>query len=299
MNAIDPDTLLDNPGLVHAVAPWCVRLDGLELAILLLGQPWLAGGGLRRADIEHRLARIGAEVPIGPVYFQRINRAVARLDAIGALQVAGSGRTRRFRLSPQGFAALVLNLRVLGVDPTVDGSEFELKRALVAVSNVVLERFADLPGEVPAAPAVDAFFAEVERIEIWGRRVVTHELLQTCFDVLALVELQHARVTRMLQGVERRLEEAGRTRGLLEGVDGARLAEAVATSAADPRGNLAVAATLRELATGALRELNLRAAALRYHRYLQYLDDLAGMYAVELRVVEAGMLRRLTGPRAG
>src|SRR5882757_4800099 len=117
-----PDQLLQNPALVTPVAPWCDLLENLDLGIILLAQPWLVGIGLRRSDFERQLGQLAASLPLGPLYFQRISRAVAGLEKRGVLRGSGEGRDRRFALTPQGFAALIVNLHVLRADPTLDGS---------------------------------------------------------------------------------------------------------------------------------------------------------------------------------
>ena len=58
-------------------------------------------------------------------------------------------------------------------DPTVDGRELELKRALVSMVNVVLDRFLDLPPEGSLGPALDEWFDEVDALEVWGRPVLS------------------------------------------------------------------------------------------------------------------------------
>jgi 2-methylcitrate dehydratase PrpD len=100
-----PDFLLGNSDLVEPAAAWCIWLDNIELGILLLAQPWIAAGGLRRADLERQLQRLGGDMPIGPIYFQRVSRAVRSLEERDQVQGQGSGRGRRFTVTPQGFAA--------------------------------------------------------------------------------------------------------------------------------------------------------------------------------------------------
>src|SRR5262245_4080538 len=125
-----PEVLLAHPELVQPVAPWCSWLENHELGILLLAQPWLAGKGLRRSELQEQLERMAAGLPVGPVYFQRVNRATEALEARGQLKSLGGGRERLYQTTAGGLGALILNLQVLRADPTVDGSEFELKRAL-------------------------------------------------------------------------------------------------------------------------------------------------------------------------
>jgi hypothetical protein len=236
---------------VSASPSWRTRLDNLELGLLLFTQPWLAGEGLRRADLERQVGRLGADLPLGPVYFQRIKRAVARLEEIGALRGIGEGRARRFVMTPEGFAAFVLNLSELYEDPTLDGSEFELKRALVAMWGLILERLEpacaqpegfDRPpaagfdsaqpavrrgGEASPSPEMEEFFTAVESLSIDGAPIVTGELVDQALDVLQLIATQKGRVEELLAHARERLREAD-TRGLSE-------VEARRPSEADPR----------------------------------------------------------------
>lgn len=288
---IDPEFVLAHPDLVTPIAPWAVALDNLELGIVLLAQPWVAGAGARRADLEHQLTRLAHELPVGPVYFQRVNRAVATLEEAGILRGTGTGRARSFTSAPAGLAALVLNLQVLRGDPTINGSEFELKRALVAMCNLVADRLAGLAGEVPLDQALDDFFSVAEQLEVWGQRVISDEATSSAFDVLRLIELQRARVEALLATSERRLESVRASLAPLRNIDLAALG-AGALDLSQP----ATLATVRQLATSALPELNLRATVLRYRHYLDYLDGLRGFYTGELRVVRMGSLQ-LVGRR--
>jgi hypothetical protein len=294
---IDPEFLLTHPELVTPAAPWVVTLDNLELGVVLLAQPWLAGAGVRRAEIEHQLTHLAHELPVGPVYFQRVNRAVARLEQIGVLQGSGVGRARRFSATPAGLCALILNLQVLRADPTVDGSEFELKRALVAMCNLVADRLANLAGEVTLDQGLEEFFSRAEALEVWGQRVISDEATDSAFDVLRLLGLQRTRVEALLAASERRLES------VRSGLAPLRRIELTAGGAValGGRGALdfdqsATLATVRQLAASVLPELSLRATALRYRHYLDYLDGLRGFYTGELRVVRLGSLQ-LVGRR--
>jgi len=281
-----PAFLLRHPDLVAPVAPWCVELDGLELGVLLLAQPWVAGDGLRRADLERQLRRLGGHLPLGPVYFQRVKRAVAHLAQIGALRGTEESGGRRFVATPQGFAAYLLNLCVLSADPTLDGGEFELKRALVAMWNLVFERLAELPGDLALPPAVERFFTAVEALQVLGERVITEAVMEEALDVLRLVTAQRRRVEGLLAAARRRLEDAETAAGALRGLDlsDTGLSD---TTLNDP----AVHEMVRELAGGVLPRLSLGAAVRRYERYLAYLDDLAVLYAAELKNVELAPLR--------
>jgi len=288
---LTPDFLLQNPELVTPLSPWCVALDNLELAIVLLSQPWIAGDGLRRADLERQVVRLAGELPLGPVYFQRVKRAVARLEEIGAVRGLGEGRSQRFAATPQGFAAFILNLRVLRGDPTLDGAEFELKRALVAMCNLILERLAELPEEVPAPPEVEGFFAEAERISVLSHRVVTDDSVRDALDVLRLIAKQRERMDKMLQVARHKLALAEAEAGALRGLD---FSHEIAALLADAPGTLAM---VREMASGVLPRLSQRATVLRYEHYLRYLDDLARVHAGELKTVALDSVRAFLARR--
>jgi hypothetical protein len=196
-------------------------------------------------------------------------------------------------VTPRGFAALVLNLRVVVADPTVDGSEFELKRALVAMSNLVLERMSALPGEMRIGETLDGFLDEVEGLEIWGQPVVTAQLVAATMDVLGLIDAQRESVRVLLAGVEGRIQQLAARSEMLRDIDLGRLADSLAPGSGrvleeQPE----AAAVVRRLATSELPGLELEAARVRYRSYLAYLDDLAEGYGRELRVVSLARLRR-------
>jgi hypothetical protein len=314
---LDPAWLLAYPESVTPSAPWCVRLDNLELGVLLLTQPWLAGEGLRRADLERQLGRLGATLPLGAVYFQRVKRAVARLEEVGALLGIGEGRARRFVLAPEGFAALMVNLRVLAADPTLDGSEFELKRALVALWNLVFDRLSEAGEEDeetgPRAPAAEAFFAAVEALRLFDQTVVTEDGLREALDVLRLIALQREAVEQRLAEVRgpeaahpvqsseprdsfrvtTRLEPQVGYRFEPEQLREEGLTEAAELLAASPE----AAALLRDLTVDVLPTLAREGAVLRYERYLEYLEGLARLHAGALGRVSLDAVRALFSPR--
>jgi len=295
---LSPEFLLEHAEMVTPSAPWCVVLDNLELGTLLLAQPWLAGDGLRRADLERQLTGLATELPLGPVYFQRVNRAVARLEAIGAVAGVGSGRSRRFLATPPGFGALLLNLRVLRRDPTIDGSEFELKRALVAMWNLVLERLARLPDHGALPPDAKRFLEDVDRLTVLGQRVVTEQVVDEALDVLRLVAIQREHIIRRLDEARERLRLAEVRAGTLRDVDPARLGSGTASGTANPPvGAPGALATVVALATSVLPQLSLRATVLRYERYRHYLDGLTTLYAAELKTVDLGVVRGMLARR--
>jgi len=293
MNELSPDFLLANADLVRPLAPWCVWLDNLEMAILLLAQPWLAGGGLRRAALERQLLRLGNDMPLGAVYFQRISRSVAALEERGQMRGHGSGRARSFTVTPEGFAALILNLQVMRSDPTVDGSEFEFKRALVAICSLILDCLSSRSSELEVGTEVGGFLDAVEGLDLWDRPVVTDRILADAFDVMHLIDVQRARVRDLLEGAEHRLERSRAAARMMEGVR-PRLPDVVGDVGGAHQLHRLVDAVW-PLAAGAAPELAARAAVIRFTVYLEYLDRLASLYSERLGVVDLATFRRVVG----
>jgi hypothetical protein len=291
-----PDFLLGNSDLVEPAAAWCIWLDNIELGILLLAQPWIAAGGLRRADLERQLQRLGGDMPIGPIYFQRVSRAVRSLEERDQVQGQGSGRGRRFTVTPQGFAALILNLQVVRSDPTVDGSEFEFKRALVAICNLVMERLASRRPDIELGAAVAGFLDDVERLEVWGRPVVTDRVVADAFDVLHLITVQRRRVHALLANAEDRLERTRVSARLMRGV-APQLPGVDTDDGTGTRDLRRLVDVLWPLAAGVAPELAARAAITRYRAYLEYLDRLTSLYSEHLEAVDPAVFRRAAGGR--
>jgi len=204
-------------------------------------------------------------------------------------------------MTPAGFASFILNLRVLRSDPTLDGGEFELKRAFVAMWNIALDRLAELPDTAPLPRRIEMFFNDVERIEVHGRRVITAEVVSAALDVLRLIDSQRDRVERLLASTRADLEDAERHAGALRDLDLSRLAagrgmpDAASFLDASPE----TLAMVRDLVSGVLPRLSLRAAALRYESYLRYLDGLRSVYEQELDAVPIESLRGLLARRRG
>jgi hypothetical protein len=195
---------------------------------------------------------------------------------------------------------------VLQADPTLDGGELELKRALVAMWNLVMERLAELPDEIALPADAERFFDEVEALEVLGERVIGDELMDEALDVLRLIADQRRRVEEMLATARRRLREAEAAASALRGLDLSRLAElglaqdALAdldAEALSPENLAAVHEMVRELAGGVLPRLDHAAAVRRYEHYLAYLDDLAALHAAELKTVELAPLHRALARR--
>jgi hypothetical protein len=293
MNDMSPASLLGHPEIVTPTAPWCCWLGNLELGILLLTQPWLSDAGLSRADLERRLGRWGADMPVGAVYFQRVSRASAALEAGGQLAGRGAGRSRRFSLTPAGFAAMLLNLQIVRDDPTVDGRRFEFQRALVSMANVVLDRLLELPSDPGLGPSLDEWFDAVDALEVLGRPVMTDAVYADAFNVLRLVERQQERVRQLERLAEARLSSAAAPAALARQ---ARLAQADGLPGTTDADLTAMLQTARSLAAAGLPQLAARADIVRYRAYHRYLAELTTLYASELKVVDMARFRRaMTG----
>jgi hypothetical protein len=280
--------LLDDPELMATLAPWCRPLDNLELAVVLLCLPWNAGSGLRRAALERQLQALATELPVGPVYFQRVSRATAALEGSGTLRAEGGGRAVRLRVTPQGMVSLILNLRLLRADPTIDGSEFELKRGLVAIWATVSERLGKGDGGASEETGEEVY-AEAERIELLGQPVLSDALVRDALDVQRLIARQRQRVLELKGAAQARC--AGVTR-LGEQLEASTLRQLLAGSGTAPADD--VLAALRVVAFRTVPRLHLEAALARYDHYLRYLDALSRLYSAELKVVDLRALRRPT-----
>jgi hypothetical protein len=264
-----------------------VRLDNLELGILLLVQPWLAVGGLRRAELERRIVGLASDLPLGPVYFQRVKRTVARLEEIGAVRNLSETdeKSQKFVATPQGFAAFILNLHVLHADPTLDGGELEMKRALVSRCNLILDWLAELPDEVLTPPDIEAFFAEVEQLSVYGQRVIAPQVITEALDILRLLASQRRKIEERLEAA-RRLEIEPARGGFPD----------AATLLAGSPGALGL---IQEMASVVLPRLGRQAIVLRYEHFLRYLDELAALYAGELKTVALESVRGFLTRRRG
>jgi hypothetical protein len=276
MEPLEPDFLLDHPELVEPEAPWCTRLDGVELALVLLALPWLAGNGLRPADFERRLTDLGREIPVGRLYFQRIRRSVRKLEETGALRGHGAARSRRYVATPAGLAVLIVNLAVPADDPTIDGSEFELKRALASMAGHLSGRLASAPGEIPVGDALGEFFAQAERLSVLGRPLLSEDLVDRAFDVRELIVAQRRVVSALLESAQRRLEPLASRAALARSADLALLARRLAER--DRVGDDPLAEALVGSLAAQAMPWSVEAAVERYRAYLAYLDSLASLH---------------------
>ncbi|MCP4902417.1 MAG: hypothetical protein GY906_36085 [bacterium] len=295
VTTLDLDLLLARPDLVQPVAPWCTVLSNLELALVMAAQSGLGGESLRRAELERRVQAMVAGLGVGPMYFQRTSRAVNSLEQRGILLTEGNGRTRRFRIAPQGFAALILNLRVLRSDPTVDGSEFELKRSVVALWNAVHQELLEMNPDLGEASLFDEFFDELEHVVIWGQQVVTDEVVAEAFDVLALIDLQRVHVGELRSNAALRLEDSRATEQLLENAS-SEVSRLLATSQESENLNQAEIVQAVAAAASAPR-VEEQVAIARYDAYLSYLERIRVVYEADLKTVDLNHLRERRGQK--
>ena len=222
-----------------------------------------------------------------------MNRAAATLEARGQLVGCGTGRTRRFVLTPAGFAAMLLNLQVVRDDPTVDGRRFEFKRALVSMANVVLDRLLEVPSDASLGSSLDEWFDTVDALAVWGRPVMNDAVYVDAFNVLRLVERQQDRVRQLQRLAEAKLASAETPAALARQ---ATLAQTVGSAGVGDADVSAMLRTARSLAAAGLPQLAARAEIVRYRAYQEYLAGLTTLYASELRVVDMALFRRaMTG----
>jgi len=286
MTPVAPADLLNNPGLVRRLAPWCSHLDNLEIAVVVLSQPWVHGAGLQRAELERQVAELASHLPLGQVYFQRINRTCADLEKRSILRSIGSGRSRRYSITPEGFASLVLNLQWLQVDPTVDGSEFELKRELIALWNQVHQHLLEFGDQTECWRNFDSFFDDLVEIQVFGQPVIDEQVVSDAFDVHKLIDLQSHRVQAMRDTAVATLSRLNHQNALFAGVDTAALA-ALETHT----GTSDLIDVARALATSTIPELQFRTRITRYDAYLHYLEQLHSLYWKHFKVVDITKMR--------
>lgn len=273
---------MGNDQVVLPVAPWCRRLDNLEIALVVVTLPWVAGEGLRRAELERQLLRLSDELPIGRVYFQRVSRAAAALVKHGCLRSFGSGRNIRFLAAAEGFAALLLNLQVLFDDPTLYGSELELKCAVVALWNQVHDCVVARWGGSAGESINDDFLDQVLTLRLWDRPVISEPTIEQAFDLCSL--LQRARDL-----VDRRTEEAraqvkAEPELLRDGPSGPGLPTTFPLSPGNAGlGFLQTVQLVQTLTGSSARSVRLRAQLLRYEAFTSYLDSLTELFTAQQR----------------
>jgi hypothetical protein len=289
---IKPNELLTSP-LAQKAAPWCTALDNLELGIVLATQPWIVGAGLRRAEIERQLGVLASSLPIGNIYFQRVNRAVANLEKRAVLLGSGDDRDRRFALTPEGFAAFILNLLVLRSDPTLDGSEFEFKLELVAHWNLTLDRLLRSLPNISFPAGMQSFFDRLERVTVLGKPVITLELAKDAFNLRRLIAQQQTNVLGLKSQAETRLAQTHALSEFFRTADLSQLnIDGLGEHAALLRDSQALQEVVRTIAASGAPQLSARGQIIRYESYLDYLTRLEAEYSSGLNVVDINMFRR-------
>jgi hypothetical protein len=273
--SLSPAHLLDT---TTSIAPWCRRLEPMEMSLLLIAVPFI--GPVRRADFPRRLSDVGiTESLIGALYFQRIDRTVEQFVKIGAMEHEGASREKAYRTTAKGFAAILLNLSVLDRDPTLDGTEFELKREIAAALHVGIGAAIAAVPHLPAQSPARQFFEELFKLEVLGRSVVSNELLVSAADVHALINRQRQNVGKRLERVQREANEMHALRRILgaAGLGGAvksGLVQEAPAFLSQPE-FLGVATAL---ATSGAPEAEVQSRILRYQAYTAYLDRLSELY---------------------
>lgn len=273
--SLSPSQLLDS---ATAVAPWCRRLEPTDLCLLLIAVPFI--GPVRRADFSRRLSDVGiTESLVGALYFQRIDRAVAQFVKIGAMEEEGSGREKVYRTTANGFAAILLNLAVLDRDPTLDGTEFELKREVAAAIHVGITALAALTN-LPIQADVRLFFEEINKLEVLGRPVISDEIFSDAANVQTLIGRQRQNVNRLLERVQRQANDLQALRRILGAVGmGGAFRSTFVHEAPALLSHPEFLEIATALATSGGPEAEVKSRILRYQAYLRYLDDLSALYA--------------------
>lgn len=292
-----PRFLLNNPQVMKPVAKWCVALDNLELALVLVLQPWAVdGGGRTRAQLERIVAEMAAQLPLGAVYFQRISRAVSELERRGLIKGTGDGRNRLFVETPEGFAAVIINLLTLRDDPTINASEFEFRREIVAVWSLLFQRVTESISSLPelkVSSDLKSFYEAVDQVCILGKQVITPEIVTDAFSITGLINRQREHVTGLRSQVEQQLPEARQQTELMRAVDISKLnvdeLRQIPMFRENP--NLAIE-LVRACGTSSLLPVALEARVARYDAYLRYLDSLAAIYGRELQIFDFEAFRR-------
>jgi hypothetical protein len=289
-----PERFLEHPA-IGVLAPWCVRLDNLELVIALALQPVLAPKPLRRAELEEQLMQLADRLPCGPVYLQRVIRAVARLEEAGILRGTGASRSRRFTLTPEGFAALLVNLRVFDADPTINGGEFELKKEITSVWHLTIDQAKHEGGlSIAVAPELRAFWDKVVQVTIAGMDVMPPDVVADTLNIFRLIDRQRQ---RLLPLIERERAELKRDE---EKVAFFRTAD-FTTVAAMARPGVEMTREMWEglrlaAQTNAFVHTS-RSKLLRYQSFLDYLDSLDALYRPDFKEIAFEDLRRLAKGR--
>jgi hypothetical protein len=210
---------------------------------------------------------------------------------------SGDGRERRFALAPEGFAALILNLHVHRADPTLDGSEFELKLELVAHWNLTLDRLLTSLPDIAFPPTMQSFFDRLEHLAVFGKPVITSELIKSAFSLVQLIAHQRDNVMRLKSQAQTRLAQTHALTEFFRTADLSQLnLDGLGEHATLLKESPAIQEVVRTIATSGAPQLSARAQIIRYEAYLDYLKRLEVAYSAELKVVDITMFRqRLAG----
>jgi hypothetical protein len=179
----------------------------------------------------------------------------------------------------------------------VDGTEFELKRALVAMWNLVLERLLEWPEEVDIDPGMMQLFEGLDRLEVWGQAVITARVVADAFNILRLIGAQGEHVQKLRRAAELRIEQTNGQADMSRGAELSRLLQS-AGLAKEERTAETIVETVRDLAAGTMPQLEASAQIARYTAYLRYLESLAGLYSRELKVVDVSAFRSVLAGHA-
>lgn len=280
-----PELLLLSP---NRPAPWARPLDNLQLWTSVCTAPWAAPDGFRIAALEHVMSSMASGAHLGPVYFQRVSRTVGDLVDSGILHALGVARARRYSLTPEGFAAVVLNMSACIADPTIAGDAFESRRVLAESQPALFELLDGTSVAVP--PKLARFFARVDAVELLGQRVMTREVVAEAFSVHALVLRQIAHVSRLRAGAVTEVERTRMTIGANPDPRAMQQALVEAFGGAASGFSLDALQIASRLASGPAVMRAAEANVFRYDHALAYLERLREFYSTS-----APDLRSLVG----
>ena len=305
-----PENLLDHPAL-RSVAPWCRRLEPLELAILAVtpmrgvGEPCTRGELVSRiadfgehlvgkpvaSDAPRRPGRANATPLVGDLYYQRTSRAVVALQEAGVLAARGRGRRLGYWVTPPGFVSLILNLRSVTFDPVFEPSEFELRREIIAVIVALFDglELSSGGGGATVTREMLRFTEDVDAVTLGDVTVMSHELFEDTFDMMKFIGRSRARTGLILQEIARLEAEVAS----MKPVEDAAADEMLAHNGI--RGEAFARAWQR--ARLKLPSLSLRSIGARYRAHLHYLDELTDVYASITRTISLPDYRKAKGHR--
>jgi len=155
------------------------------------------------------------------------------------------------------------------------------------------------PPEIVLSPDVADFFTEVDSLSIWGRSVITADVVRATFDVLRLIRVQRERVQLLKRTEEDRLATTRVQAEILRAADLSQIDLGPGEQAAFLKDNPELLEMIRSLATGAMPQLSVLMRIRRYDAYLTYLNEIETTYAKELKVVDIDVFRRRVAGQKG